>query len=281
MGLRGKSVRHGGIAHRHVAQGVEKLDRRLEFFAEKFHHIRKADRAAAKQHPDRLAASLAGPVKTDRPGDLSVQARHGVADDLRHSRFGGVARFRIGSAEAHGALLHFQPFRQRYVLMEFLCNRSTDGGASDRDAPAESAVPLQKNEVGRSSTDVDDQRASGCFRIVEAEGVIDGHRGDIDDLGLQPSLCHRVGNLGKLVRLHGDQSDIPRPVPLAAHDLVVPNHFVDGKRHILLRLERDDRNDILRGGSRQLDDARDHRLGGPAELDRMFSAHPGVPEPPL
>ena len=268
--LTGNRLRDAHAVHGHVAQRVEKLDGRLEFFAKKFHHVGEADGAPTKDDSHRLASCLAGAVEADRPRDFRVQARHGIADDLGDPCFRGVARFGIRAAETHGAFLHFDPLGQRDVLMEFLGNGGADGVAADRNAPAEGPGSLDKNEVRRPRPDIDDQRAAGGFRVIKTESIIDRHRRDIDDPRFQPPRCHRVGHLGQLVRLHGDKNDIPVPVTLGAHDLVVPDHLVDRERHVLLRLERDDRAHVLGRSSGQLDEAGKNRLRRQAEIDGLL-----------
>jgi hypothetical protein len=74
------------------------------------------------------------------------------------------------------------------------------------------------------------------------------------------SLVNGFDDLVELIRLDGNDRDIPGLAPAVAHDLVIPDHFVDRERHILLGLETDDRFDIAGHGAGQFHKARENAL---------------------
>ncbi len=77
------------------------------------------------------------------------------------------------------------------------------------------------------------------------------------------------------IRLDRHQHDLDLFVGAAAHQLVIPNHFVDGKGNVLLRFKRNDSFDLFFVNSRQLYKPGKNRLSGhgivhPAGLEVKF-----------
>ena len=140
-----------------VAQGVEELDRPLQFLVEEFAHVGRAHRAARKEHALRRVA-----IKTDRARNLCVETRHGVADDLRDARHFRVGSFRIGAAETNERIMLLAQLGRAERLAEFFRDRGGDRAAADRDAAAENFAGFDEKQVGGARTDVANSRAVRC-----------------------------------------------------------------------------------------------------------------------
>ena len=254
MGASANFLRTDPASDGDIAQRIEKLDRELQLLGEELPHIRERRAAAAKENALGLRAALLGTVKADRTGDLRVETGHRVANHFRNARHIGILRLRVGPAEAHEAVAFFPLFRHAERLAKILGNGLGDGTAAVRDAAAENLVRLDENQIRAPRTDIDDQGTAADVAIVIAESVIDGHRGDIDDGGLEARRLDRVIDIVEQVGLDGDNDDFHLSGIATVHELVVPDHFIDRIRDVLLRLEGHDLIDLLFTDRRKLDE---------------------------
>jgi hypothetical protein len=211
-------------------------------------------------HPLRLAAGLLRTVKADRARDLGVEARHRVADHLRHAGDVRIFRLGIGAAEADKTVALFPLLGHLERLVEILGDGLRDRAAAIRDAAAEDLVRLDEDEVRGPRTDVDDQRAAVDVAVVVAEGVIDGHRRDIDEHGFQLGLLDGVVDVVEQIGFDGDDDDFDLIGVAAIDELIVPDDLVNRVGDVLLGLEGDDLIDLLFADRRQLDEAGENGL---------------------
>ena len=85
---------------------------------------------------------------------------------------------------------------------------------------------------------------------------------------LTPACLHRrdLGLEHFLLDRDDDRLGLAAPAVRVGHHLVIPRHFVDRERHVLLRLERDDLLDLRGIDGRQLDEAHEDALAGDGEI---------------
>ena len=158
-------------------------------------------------------------------------------------------------------------------MVELLGDGGADRIASDRNAPAEHAVGFDEDQIRGASSDIDQERAPFGPGVIVTESVVDSHGSHIDCASLNAPLLHSIAELGQLLCLHGDEKHVPVSVSLPSHDLVVPDDLIDRERHILLRLEADDCEHIIGSGAWKLDETREDRLRGQAEVDSRLERH--------
>ena len=147
-----------------IAQGIEKLDRPLEFLVEKLAHVRRARCAAAEKDALGPAPLLLGSIKTNRTRQLSVQSRRRAADQLRDPRDIRVGGFRFGATETNESVMLLAQLSRAKGLVEFFRDRRGDRTAADRNTAAENFPRLDEKQIGRARADVDDKRTSRSVR---------------------------------------------------------------------------------------------------------------------
>ncbi len=228
-----------------IAQRIEELDRPLEFLVEKLAHVRRARRAAAEKDALGPAPLLLRSIKTNRARQLSVQSRHGAADQLRDPRDIRIGGFRFGATETNESVVLLAQLGRAKGLVEFFRDRRGDRTAADRNAAAEDFSRLDEKQIGRARADVDDKRRAGQLAVIETKRVVERHRRHIHPPGLQAGCLDRGIDPVEEVRLDRDQHDFDFVRLAAANELIIPDHFLDRKRHILLRLEGDDAFDFV------------------------------------
>ena len=103
--------------------------------------------------------------------------------------------------------------------------------------------------------------------VVEPKRVVERHGREIDNRCAQTRrldcLVDRVEQIG----LDGDEDHLDLPVGAASDLLVIPDHLVDRKRNVLLRLEEDNPLDFFRADWRQRHEAGKNRLLGHGVVD--------------
>src|SRR5438132_817085 len=94
-----RGVRHGDIAER-----IKKIDRHLEFLAEKFPHVGSACASTTKKNPLRSVALLLRAVMADGAHYLGMKSSHRAAHEFGNTRDFGVFRLSIGAAKTDEAV---------------------------------------------------------------------------------------------------------------------------------------------------------------------------------
>ena len=233
----GYALRNGIRRGLNIPKRVEILNGSLKFLSKKLRHVGKARAPAADEDPHRRGAALRGAIEIDRTGDLRMETGHGIPSDLGEAGFGGVFGFGISSAKSHRGFLEFEFFSERYFLREFLGDRRADGITPDGDAATEEAVIFDEDEVCRAGPKIQQERAAFGISIIVAEGVEKSGWCEVDFSRSDASLADGIDDFVKLIRLHGDDRNIPSLASAIAHYLIIPDDLIDRKRHILLGLE--------------------------------------------
>ena len=243
-----------------IFERVEKLHSRLEFLDEKFRDIAQRSAPAAEKNTKRRRAAMRGAVEIHRPRNLGVEACHRVANDFREAGLDGVFGIGISATEADEAFFDLQFLGQRDVLLELLGDRRADGMSANGNAATKRATIFRKNQIRRPSAEIDKKGALFHLGVIVSKGVVESHRRHIHIPRPEPTARRRIQHLGELLGLDRHEGDIPRLVAAVAHDLVVPDDLLDGKRNILLRFEADDGFDILGRRAGQFQETRKNRL---------------------
>ena len=117
--------------------------------------------------------------------------------------------------------------------------------SANGNAATKRATIFRKNQIRRPSAEIDEKGTLFHLGVIVSKRVVESHRRHIHIPRPQSSARGGIQHLGELLGLDRHEGDIPRLVAAVAHDLVVPDNFLDGKRNVLLRFEAYDRFDIL------------------------------------
>lgn len=145
-----------------------------------------------------------------------------------------------------------------------------DRGAADPHAAGEETLAFQIKEIAGLRTDVNQQDRLFRLAVGRAKRVVDRHRGDVHFRRADAVVVDRGVQLVERVVLDRDDEDFLL-VPVV-DQLVVPHHFVERKRNVLLGLEGDELLDVVILQRGQLDEAGENRLAG-NRVTRLGLAH--------
>ena len=134
-----------------------------------------------------------------------------------------------------------------------------DGVACNGDAAEENPSGFKKNQVRGTGPDIDEELATRGTLDVVAGRIIQRHGGHVDEVWRQPSLLNRIGQRLDNLPLDGRQHDVQFLVT-GPNKLVVPDHLLNGKRDVLLRLVGHDLIHLFTVHRRQLDEPGENRL---------------------
>ena len=188
-----------------------------------------------------------------------MHARHDGTHALRHLVRHFAGRTLISPAEGHKGVGSLQIFGVRVIHVELAHDVLSDRVASHRKTACKDAPLFDEYQVRRAGTDVHHQSAAGQIIIIVPDRVVERHRRHIHQIRVKPGFADRIRHLFDHLRLDGGQQHI-HFAGRAADELVVPNHLVNGKRHILLCLVENDLIDPLRIHRRKLHITREDRL---------------------
>ena len=172
----------------------------------------------------------------------------------------GIGRFRVRAAKTDKPVPLFPRLRRRERLVEFAGNGRSDRASADWHAAGENLIRLDKQQIGRARSDIDEERAAVQVAVVVPKRVVKRHRCDVDNRCAQSGIFYAAVDLIEQIGLDRDQYHLDLLVRAAADELIIPNHFVDGKRDVLLRFKCDDLLDLFLFHRRQFDETREDRL---------------------
>ena len=229
--------------------------------------MRHNRRTTRQEHPDRCVAALLATIKVNGTIDFGVQTRHHVAHDFRNPL--GCLVLRDGHpAQRYESNLPFQCLGLFKGNLEALGDLLRDGITGHRDAAGVNFLVFNKNQIGRTRTDIKQHRAAVQLRVVVAQAVVERHRCHIDDLGLQPHLHDAVGNLADVLGLGRDDHRTLLAHCGVADELVVPNDLAHRERDVLLHLVLHHLEQFVLGDGRQPHETRKYHLTGEREHQR-------------
>ena len=239
---------------------MEELDRQMEFLMKKLTHVRHARAPATKENARGRGTLLLRAIMADRTHQLGMKPGHGAADNLRDSGDVGIGRLGIGAAKTNETIALLPELRRGHRLTKFLRDRSRDGTAANGHTAGENLPRFDEEQIRCPRAEIDQERAVGQFAVVIAKGVVEGHRRHIHDRGLQPAFLDRGIDSFEEVGLDRDEHDLDLLLCTAADELVIPDDFLDRKRHVLLRFKRNDALDLFFFDRGQFNKAREDRL---------------------
>src|SRR5439155_17259765 len=162
-------------------------------------------------------------------------------------------------------------FRRRKRFVEFLRNRDRNGTTPHRNAARENFFLVDEAQVGGARADIHQQGATAEIGIVVTKRVVERHGGNIDNRRAQPRFFDRSVHLVEQIGFDRDQHDLDLLFAASADQLIVPNDFVDRKRHVLLGFEGDDPFDFFLFDGGQFYKPGEYGLGGDRVIDRFVS----------
>jgi hypothetical protein len=125
---------------------------------------------------------------------------------------------------------------------------------------------LKKQQIARFGADIEQHRASFQIAIAEPERVAQRRWRHIHQLEPEPGALGGAEKAFHHIRLDRDQQHLQLAAGAAAHDLVIPDDFLQREGHILLRLVLDDLGDFGSIDRRQLDELREDMKAGRAHV---------------
>jgi hypothetical protein len=250
-------------------QRVEKLDRKGQLLVEELQRVGQRHAAAGEVNAHGRGAVLARAVKSDGARDFVVHACHNGPRDLGRLGGFGILGARVvarGRNDRLGALVFFD-LHEAAALELFLQGRA-DRVATHREGPDEELVSLDKDEVGGPGADVDQQRATLGFRVIETEGVVERDGGGFDEGRAQSGAGKGVDRGLELIPFGRQDDGAHRFAVAVGEDLIAPGNFFDRVGHVLLGLEVQDAGDLSGIDARNPDKARENALRRYGASDR-------------
>src|SRR5258706_4995830 len=148
----------------------------------------------------------------------------------------GVFRLLVRSAKADKSLADLLLFSFREWQLGFVGKILGDGIGAKINAPGIDLALFEKQEVAGFGADVEQHGAILKVAVIIAEGVAKGRRGDIRQLKAQAGGFSDAEKTLDNVRLDGDKQHFQLASGSGTEYLIVPNHFSERERNILLRL---------------------------------------------
>ena len=145
-------------ADRNAAKGIEELDGQRKFLVEELEGVRHRRTAAGEKDPHRRGTFLGRPVERDGTRNLVVDTRHDRAGNFPH--FGDFlvlgAGIVAGRRDESLDALEFLDLAEA-ALLELFVQGGRDGIAADGQGADEDILSFDKDQVGGSRADVDQQ----------------------------------------------------------------------------------------------------------------------------
>ena len=246
-------------AHAYLRKRIEIAHLNLQRLAEELVQLRQTHRPAGQEESRRRIAALLRTIEVDRTRNLRMEPRQHRADDLRDS-VGHLVGILGDAAQRHVPALELQLLGLLQGAAERLRDVLGDRVAGDRNRAGVDLLVLDENEARRARADVQDHRAARRAGIRPAEGVVDGHRRNIDDLRRQPGGGHGIRDGTDLIELRGNDHRCLLALRRSTRKLVVADDFVDRERNVLFDFVAHKLLKLVRRHGRKLREAREHRL---------------------
>src|SRR6266536_1133037 len=174
-----------------------------------------------------------------------MQARHGTPNDFRHSRYVRIRRIGASTPETDETALSFACFGGSKSLVEFFCQSRRHRAAANWYAARKNLAWLDEEQIGGASADIDHERRIGHIAVVVTKGVVERHVRDPDHHRSKPRRFYRGVDSFEQVGLDRDQNDLQLLIRPATDELIIPHHFVNRERHVLLCLKTNDAIDFF------------------------------------
>src|SRR5207249_3533232 len=129
-------------------------------------------------------------------------------------------------------------------------------------------------QIGGASANIDHERRIGHIAVVITKGVVECHVRDPDHSWSKPRRFHRGIDSFEQIRFDRDQDDLQLLIRPTTDELIIPNHFVNRERHVLLRFKSNNALDFFLFHRRQFHESRENRLS----CDRVVHARAFYPE---
>src|SRR6266480_67252 len=141
--------------------------------------------------------------------------------------------------------------------------RATSGSAGSAYAPPKLTNPSRFLRSSAAANGSPNSLAiAAVIAVAVAKGIVERHRRNIDNRCAQTRLLNHAIDPVEQVDFDRDEYDLNLLVPTASNKLVIPDDFVDWKRNVLLRLERNDSLDLFLLHRRQFHKTLKNRLPG-------------------
>ena len=211
-------------------------------------------------------ASLLAAVKLNRLVDLDVQARHHLPRNLGDGCLVRIVGFFVSAAQAHEPLFNLQPLSFCQRQARFLRKIQSDRVRPDIDSARVNIPAIEEQQVAGFGSDIQQHRATFKIVVVIAKRVAQRRRRYIHQLQTQTRSFRGAKEPFDYVRFDRDQKNLQLPVRRCSQNLIIPHHFLQRKRHILLRLVLDNLSDLRRIDRRQLHEFRKGVKTGRAKI---------------
>ena len=189
-------------------------------------------------------SALLPAVKLDGLVNLNVQPRHDLPRDLGDRRLVRVLRLFIRPAQTDKALGDLHLLRVVKAQLGFGRKLLRDRVGPNIDPAGVDLALLEEEQVAGLGPDIQEHRAAVQIAVIKPKSIAQGGRGNIDQLQAQARGFGRAEQALDDIGLDRHQEHFQLPVGRRAQDLVVPDHFFQGKRHVLLGLILDDLRDL-------------------------------------
>ena len=218
----------------HVLQRVKVFYLNTKFFCKEFRRVRQRDTAAGEIDLAGSTARVLFLIELDRLVDLDVKACQDVTGNLGDLRLFGVVRFFISTAQTDKTFVDLKLFRLSKRHLGLSGKLLGDRVGSNIQGAAEETAFFKEKDVACFGTDIQKHDAFIALAVGVTKSIGERRHRNVHHLEVASGIGCGTEEALYQVTLDGDQKNFHGSVSGSTYFLIIPHHFIQRKRNILL-----------------------------------------------